>query len=663
MTANLNFEAESFSAYSGQGETEEYENPRDHRAGAPARDHRAGSSAPSVRDHRAAGTSMPTVRDHRTGGTVPSVRDHRTAGSFPTVRDHRTAGSSGWTGRRQTIAVPRVTGRSWTAPSRRIWGFGAPGYVRVGPSGYVWNRAGYWQRPSAYGWRGSYGWGRYPGYRGYVPGGERYRDHFRRRWPWLRDWADRGMGMGSGSYDGGYQGSGDSGSGYSGSGYSGPDSSRSDYTGSDASGVGFVPSPSATSPAMGSPATTEDPQIVSWAQGCLAQIVGGWVPQNGTLGHLTRRAIHIFQTQNQLPSTGTLDDTTLSTLGHACQAATAAPPVAPSAPDTTQAPLPNVVEPPPGMGAPPPADPTSTAPPPTPPSNPPADPSGTTPAPTPELPYWSQEYEEFENHPAVRTCEPDRCTGPYLRWLQGSLNQVFGQRLAITGTMDDATMAAVNRFRLAKKLPIQESYHVGPAIENALLAAGATSPPAVPPTQCSVSDPSKLIPILDRARGDIPLEFLLGWIDVESAWVLEPPSVTCERGFFQLYPEDSVALNLDHDRIGTDPGYSIQSGVPFINRARKQIERAVRAFGVPRNSDLYWRLVKLWHWIPSGPEKILASMSAQGVKPADWEAVRAFVRNNFDALTKIIRRDPRDGIRSVDHMFQRVNAWRQQLHR
>jgi hypothetical protein len=100
-----------------------------------------------------------------------------------------------------------------------------------------------------------------------------------------------------------------------------------------------------------------------------------------------------------------------------------------------------------------------------------------------------------------------------------------------------------------------------------------------------------------------------------------------------------------------------------VNWARRGIERAVKAFGVPRNSDLYWRLVKLWHWIPSGPEKILAAMSAQGARATDWNSVRTFVNGNFDALSKIIRRDPRDGIRSVDHMFQRVDAWRRQLHR
>ena len=161
----------------------------------------------------------------------------------------------------------------------------------------------------------------------------------------------------------------------------------------------------------------------------------------------------------------------------------------------------------------------------------------------------------------------------------------------------------------------------------------------MPPTQCAVSDPTKFIPILDQSRGDIPLEFLLGWIDVESAWVLEPSSVTCERGYFQLYPEDSVKLGLDHDRIGAMTLLTrCNPESPFVNRARKLIEKPVKAFGgVPYNSELYWRLVKLWHWIPSAPEKILASMSAQGLKATDWESVRAFVNNNAVALTKIIK--------------------------
>jgi hypothetical protein len=656
MTAHLNFEAESFNGFGSSSETQQdYEIVGAYRTGAPVHGHGPAAS--------------PAVRDHRSGATAGVFRNPRPGASVASVHG------------RQGFASHLLHGpasRGISAFPRRVSGFGAPGGVR-GISGLFhgvpgrtsWNRSGYGGRPSS-GARGWFGQGRSFGNRGVFGVGGRYGHDFQRRWPWLsRDWRqglrDGGMGAGFGSTDGGYPGPGSSAPDFSGSGSAGPDYSAPDSSSPDSSGSGFAAG--AAAPGPGSPSASDDPQTVGWAQGCLAQIVGGWVPQDGKPGRLTARAIGIFQTQAQIPSTGTLDDNTLIALQNACralgaastpgQATAQAPP-----PDASSAALPNVVAPDAAAGAPSAAPTGSGAPSATPPPGAPAaDSSATTPAQQPELPYWSHEYQEYENGPQVRTCEPDRCTNAYLRWLQNSLNQVFGQRLAITGTLDDSTMAAINRFRLAKKLRVSESYHVGPAIEDALLAAGAAQPPAVPPTQCTASDPGKLIPILDQARGDIPLEFLLGWIDVESAWVLEPPSVTCERGYFQLYPEDSTILGLDHDRIGTDPAYSIQSGVPFVNHARKQIERAVKAFGVAPNSDLYWHLVKLWHWIPSAPEKILAAMSAHGVKATDWQSVRAFAHDNFDSLTKIIRRDPRDGIGGVDRMFARVNAWRKQLHR
>lgn len=95
-----------------------------------------------------------------------------------------------------------------------------------------------------------------------------------------------------------------------------------------------------------------DPQV-SWAQSCLAQIVGPWVPQNGVLGTSTRNAIQTFQTQHQLPPSGYLDPGTVSALQAACSGAapagspppagTAGPPEAPAGPPPDAAPA----EPPP----------------------------------------------------------------------------------------------------------------------------------------------------------------------------------------------------------------------------------------------------------------------------------------------------------------------------
>lgn len=98
---------------------------------------------------------------------------------------------------------------------------------------------------------------------------------------------------------------------------------------------------------------------ISWAQACLAQIVGPWVPQDGLLGPVTRSAIQTFQTQQQLPATGALDLSTVNALQAACSGAQQAPP-----PAAIAAPPPQAMAPPAAVaspeaappGAPPPPD-------------------------------------------------------------------------------------------------------------------------------------------------------------------------------------------------------------------------------------------------------------------------------------------------------------------
>src|ERR1700678_97876 len=86
-----------------------------------------------------------------------------------------------------------------------------------------------------------------------------------------------------------------------------------------------------------------------WAvgiQACLAQLVGPWVPQNGIIGPQTRRAIQMFQGQQQLPVTGLLDQTTPNAIQAACSGPAAGrpgdgaappPPPPPGPPDAAAA--------------------------------------------------------------------------------------------------------------------------------------------------------------------------------------------------------------------------------------------------------------------------------------------------------------------------------------
>jgi peptidoglycan hydrolase-like protein with peptidoglycan-binding domain len=91
-----------------------------------------------------------------------------------------------------------------------------------------------------------------------------------------------------------------------------------------------------------------------WAAGmqaCLAQAVGTWVPQNGILGPQTRRAVQIFQGQQQMPVTGMLDAATVAALQSACTGAAPGP----------QAPPPGAGLPPGPPGPPPDAGPPAPA--------------------------------------------------------------------------------------------------------------------------------------------------------------------------------------------------------------------------------------------------------------------------------------------------------------
>ena len=207
------------------------------------------------------------VRDHRggyAGGTV--VRDHRGGYGGTTVSVRPPASAA---------VPPRMYGPSWGG--RGGWKDWRGGGGRGGWGGRGWGGYGGWGDWRD--WPGRRDYGQYgspyyfgspiTGNSGYYPSAWR-RTGYWQRWPWLQ-------------------------------------------------GVsGFAPVVSGFAPSTVD-AAASDPQMVAWVQACLAQVVGAWVPQDGSLGPATQRAVQIFQTQMQLPPSGALDDKTLTALQQACQ--------------------------------------------------------------------------------------------------------------------------------------------------------------------------------------------------------------------------------------------------------------------------------------------------------------------------------------------------------
>lgn len=179
----------------------------------------------------------------------------------------------------------------------------------------------------------------------------------------------------------------------------------------------------------------------------------------------------------------------------------------------------------------------------------------------------------------------------------------------------------------------QASYGISPAdgmigpvtwgrMRSALGLAGAPSavPARVP------AGVSQLVPLLNKYRGDIPLYFVLGWVNVESGGQIGSSTNLGELGYFQIHPGESQLLHLDHPRLHTDPAYSVQSGIKLVNHYADLAQK----LGFRRGTELFWSATKWHHWAPAGVALIVKDMRANGVEPttASWSVIQNYVTSN-----------------------------------
>ena len=214
------------------------------------------------------------------------------------------------------------------------------------------------------------------------------------------------------------------------------------------------------------------------------------------------------------------------------------------------------------------------------------------------------------------------------------------------------------RLRATERQLIQEWFGLRDGLIRPALRATLTGDTRIAPS--SSGKPAwvqTVLPLLNRYRGDIPLDFLLGWIAVESGGRISDTTSLDERGYFQLHPDESKTLGIDHNRLSRDPDYSVQAGLQLVQHDA----RWAQALGFKYGSDLFWHVVKLRHWLPAGVSAIVQDMRQHGVAANSWEELKNYAVANRSRINALIRKmagrwgpkwDPKYGVDFVDKMFQ-----------
>ena len=134
----------------------------------------------------------------------------------------------------------------------------------------------------------------------------------------------------------------------------------------------------------------------------------------------------------------------------------------------------------------------------------------------------------------------------------------------------------------------------------------------------------QIIDQLDRHRGDIPREFLLGWMAAESDGQVSTVSTLGERGYFQIMWQSGEAksqLGLTEKeflRLSANREFSIEKGVQLAQTYRQHFLQKYPS--VPDGSDLLWRLTKGRHALPTALDKVLDGLVKAGAT-ITWQAV------------------------------------------
>ena len=169
-------------------------------------------------------------------------------------------------------------------------------------------------------------------------------------------------------------------------------------------------------------------------------------------------------------------------------------------------------------------------------------------------------------------------------------------------------------------------------------ALGATGSP--PPFDASVERWRSRVA---AAAGDLPVDFLLAWIQRESDG--NPCSYTSmhESGIFQLMPPDNMITggtteaalrpacsgqSATRSFTNAELDEQVRSGIRYVRAMRDVVRKKLAKTGVnwSESSPDFWRVVKLQHAYPGPTEAWLAgARAALGRAPATWAEMRSTI--------------------------------------
>ena len=139
--------------------------------------------------------------------------------------------------------------------------------------------------------------------------------------------------------------------------------------------------------------------------------------------------------------------------------------------------------------------------------------------------------------------------------------------------------------------------------------------------------------LVEKYAGDIPVDFLLAWMDKESNGKVDAVSPMGERGLFQVFPGDGEQKMLklsdaDFDKLLTSADFAVKIGVKAANYYKNFGDKLLKKAGATWRGGSVWKLVKLHHAVFGMPKyTILAFSRTNGRGPKSCTELKDFAED------------------------------------